>query len=530
MVTGVSMAANEAGEGLALCAVYDQGSTIPYSLTAQRYLPGFGWAPLGDLSGAVYPIYGPEVAADSHGNFFATYTMGRTSTWDYLTVVRYNDSAGWSGSLGLQYMEGYTVAGSVLLVSPDGNAIVVWEKQNTVNSHIQVLSRSYTPGSGWSSEMTVREYGAASVYYLTAGIGAGGSAAVAWAEYTGSAMVLKCARYTPGYQWTVIETLAPSSVSDIGAVEFVGGAPMVIWLQYGSPQPIMCRAFSGSAWGPAVQIASDEEPMNLELAANSGGSAMLVWGNRSWGAGVRFATYASGAWSAPAPAFAFAKADECLGHSGLHLAEGGRAVLAYNTIYAIGNADRGIFSRAYAPATGWSGAAQVSAPSAYNGETRFSISGNGFILAHWTTGITYERAAMAAWYVPYDLPGPNLMVTSPANGTASATPYILVSGTTDPGAMVYVNGLKAAVDASGGFAAQVPLAGGSNTLMVTAEGQFGNTASAQRTVSYTDPSIQGMQNDINDLKGQGTLSVALALMASVVAAVAVVMLFLRKRP
>jgi hypothetical protein len=49
-------------------------------------------------------------------------------------------------------------------------------------------------------------------------------------------------------------------------------------------------------------------------------------------------------------------------------------------------------------------------------------------------------------------------------------------------------------------------------------------------VTYTSQTMQQMQNDINNLKSQGSLYLALGLIALIVAAVAIVLLFLRKKP
>jgi hypothetical protein len=137
---------------------------------------------------------------------------------------------------------------------------------------------------------------------------------------------------------------------------------------------------------------------------------------------------------------------------------------------------------------------------------------------------------MAALYTPSHLPGPSLNVVSPANGTTCTTPTILVSGTTDPGSRVFVGGREAVVAADGGFAISVTLVAGSNELVISASGVVGNTTATTRSITYADQTVQQMQNDINSLKGQGTMYLALGLISLIVAVVAIVLLFMRKKP
>ena len=85
------------------------------------------------------------------------------------------------------------------------------------------------------------------------------------------------------------------------------------------------------------------------------------------------------------------------------------------------------------------------------------------------------------------------------------------------------------VDANGVFAISISLVSGSNVIEVRAEGIFGNSKVATRTVTYTDQTVQQLQNDVNNLKGQGTMYLALGLIALIVAVVAIVLLFMRRK-
>ena len=483
-----------------------------------------------DLSGAIYPIVHVSVAADSLGNFFVTYGFERTSTWEYLHVHKYNDSDGWSAFATLQGTNGFRVSDAHLMVSSSGNAMVVWEKQDVMLSNIQILSSSYTPASGWSSEMQVRAFTSASPFYLISDLGEDGTAAVAWVESTIAGMALKCSRYAPSFEWTTIETLAPSQVTDIAGLAYGGGSGLLLYAQSVSPTLLMSRAFHGGVWQEAVQVASDPEIVNLQLAVNDQGQAMAVWSNSSYRAGVRYTTYSYGSgWAVAQTAFVFHNNWEYMGSNGLYLAENGHAFLVYDLAANYGSDTNGYFSRGFMPAIGWSAPSQITGPSTYSTDLMVSMSGNGFALPYWVMDVAVKTIAMAAMYVPSHLPGPLLIVATPTNGTASTSATLIVSGLTDPGARVSVGGREAVVDANGVFAISISLVSGSNVIEVRAEGIFGNSKVATRTVTYTDQTVQQLQNDVNNLKGQGTMYLALGLIALIVAVVAIVLLFMRRK-
>jgi hypothetical protein len=527
-IVSTSIDVNDQGEALAVSVVRDTLVSTEYSMAVQYYLPSSGWVTLCDAGGAMFEIDWVNVAADGRGNFFVTNGYHRTPTQNDLFVRIFNYSGGWHSHCELQYAPGFTIADVNLVVSPNGNAMVVWEKQETSTSKIQILSRAYSPATGWSAEMVVRASSMVSPFYLTAGIGKDGSAAVAWGEFGGAAGI-KCSRYTPGYEWTTIETLASGNPNGIAGVKFTGTSLLVVYLVSGFPAQIWGRTFSGSTWQPAVQIATVPEPMNPNLAVNNVGQALLVWGNDSWNSGVYYATYSAGAWSGPALAFGLTRDSSYLGRNGIHLADNGHALLAYEQAYAFGDSD-GVVSRPFTPSVGFGDITRVTGNSVYSDPSSYGISGNGFMVMYWRMMVAEKMVEMAAVYTPAHLPGPSLTVSTPANGTTVTSATLLVTGHTDPGSKVFVSGKEAVVDSAGGFAITVTLTVGSNELTIWSTGPLGNTTATTRAVTYTSPTMVQMQNDINNLKSQGSLYLALGLIALIVAVVAIVLLFLRKKP
>ena len=85
--------------------------------------------------------------------------------------------------------------------------------------------------------------------------------------------------------------------------------------------------------------------------------------------------------------------------------------------------------------------------------------------------------------VVVDTMDPSLALASPQDGLLTSAADVSVSGATEPGATVTVNGASVTVDPSGAFSTNVALAEGLNGLSVAAEDVAGNTATIERTVT-----------------------------------------------
>lgn len=82
---------------------------------------------------------------------------------------------------------------------------------------------------------------------------------------------------------------------------------------------------------------------------------------------------------------------------------------------------------------------------------------------------------------------PFLMVKSPLENTVVNRSAVEISGETEKGAVITVNGSETAVAENGSFSKQFPLAKGVNKIMVEARDQAGNLTKVERTVTYEPP-------------------------------------------
>lgn len=86
--------------------------------------------------------------------------------------------------------------------------------------------------------------------------------------------------------------------------------------------------------------------------------------------------------------------------------------------------------------------------------------------------------------VSYTTEKPKLEITGPADTIKTSKDEITVSGNTDKGVSISVNGLPAVVDASGQFKLSLRLKEGENSIEVTAQNSAGNTETKTLKVTY----------------------------------------------
>jgi len=139
-----------------------------------------------------------------------------------------------------------------------------------------------------------------------------------------------------------------------------------------------------------------------------------------------------------------------------------------------------------------SGATEVGATVTVNGSPA-TVDGAG----HFTTVVTLAEGSNTIAVVATDPAGnwvqvtrtvtldtiaPTLTVTTPAGGTRSPSNVVHVAGTTEAGASVSVNGAAAGVGSSGGFAIDIALPDGSQTITTVAMDAAGNSRTDTRTI------------------------------------------------
>jgi flagellin-like hook-associated protein FlgL len=117
-----------------------------------------------------------------------------------------------------------------------------------------------------------------------------------------------------------------------------------------------------------------------------------------------------------------------------------------------------------------------------------SVVGEGqHLLEYQATDMAGNSETLQSVPVKVDTTPPVLTLTSPTEGTTFDVPTVLVSGTTEPGVLLTVNGFVVTVAADGTFSVLLALSEGSNTITATATDDAGNTATDSVTVTHANP-------------------------------------------
>lgn len=105
----------------------------------------------------------------------------------------------------------------------------------------------------------------------------------------------------------------------------------------------------------------------------------------------------------------------------------------------------------------------------------------GFLLLVGITG------AYLVWQARILQDPPPLVISSPSEGQSLSEPRVEIRGTTDPGAVVSVNGRNAVVDPSGAFYDDVYVPRGLTTFTIIARRRYGSSVTETRRVTFAAP-------------------------------------------
>lgn len=140
----------------------------------------------------------------------------------------------------------------------------------------------------------------------------------------------------------------------------------------------------------------------------------------------------------------------------------------------------------YTPGVGWGFAEAVGGEGderSWYSQVEVAPNGDAVLIFRQDSGT--EAYLWAREY--YQEERPDLAVASPLDGSVLDQPMVVVTGTTDPGVTLTVNGIVTTVEADGSFAATVALVDGVNPITVIATIEGGGVRGVTVAVEYIDP-------------------------------------------
>jgi flagellin-like hook-associated protein FlgL len=493
-------AMNERGD---IVVAWKQSNGSGSNLYSRLYLVGEGWSEAEVVEYTPTYVKMEDVAIDNAGNAFVVWTQfNETTTFEDMWSNRYVRGVGWTGPEPIE--DDGTVASNPIdvLMVDGGYAAVVWTSYVPPK---RVMISEYEVGIGWSEPSVLDDGDTADAYSPSLDADGEGNVIVVWCQSESPENSIWSKRYEPSSGWGDAEKVADYaySASPVIAVGD-GGNAMCVWRHYndtsGFDEVRSCAYEAGVGWDAPVLLtivayADDFDPV---VDVDRDGNALAAWWkySLSFDEGVYSRAYDVGVgWGDPV---VVAYSDPgALSYPEVEVAmtDEGEALLIFLH-------DDGVFQdvrgTVYNPTGGWAPSVQLNMDGLGDvGGIKLAIDGNGNGFALWAQVDSARSDVWAARYLAPDETPPSVVIESPEDGSTVDSSTISVTGLTEPGVYLTVNGIVAAVEDDGSFACNIAIAEGENTVTATATDQAGNSASVSITVTY-EVAENTLEDDLDD--------------------------------
>ena len=475
------------------------------TIWANRYVLGSGWGTpeqIGEDDGPPIEYSAPpRIAADSIGGITAVWTMGGD-----LWANAFRPWVGW-GTPKLRSTPGLANIADVFASS--GRAVVVWRDDTSNPSESTVWTAEFVPETGWGTP-SLLEAGSNHVHSLRLSVSNAGDAIAVWARVATSPgndpeYGIMASRFVPGMGWGTPIRLADGPVGSFGPNIAAGPAgPFVV--AWNNQTGAWATVFlSGLGWlEPTRSPASDGRRWDLGVAVDRYGTATLtgcLYSGRFECLDLAVKRFSpERGWEGATTLRSESIDPEGIRMRsiyGFHVAvtpSGGRIVVWIE----FSNLGGGIWpGRLWAS---WSGAgsewetpvpiSDASVDSETIGQSSVAVDESGAAVVVWSQHDGARYSIWASRFTPplvLDVIAPALTLTGPMDGMTTDMAVVTVSGVTEPGVRLVVNGILVAVGANGSFSFPLALFPGTNEITAMATDAAGNAAKVSVHVTYLSP-------------------------------------------
>jgi len=409
------------------------------SIHAIRFDPNTGWGlptTIATWSVGQGSLYAADLAVDGSGTAMVVWEDSNGAVW----ATRAALGRSWESPtlIGFGARPG-------LAVSPNGTAIAVWQGAGNYPSYHYptILAKRFSPGQGWSSPMLLDQVNETGDTYPgpVVAVNAAGVAFATWNRQSSS----------------------NTTRSDAWAARFVPGA----------------------GWGKATLVGRDSY-QRPEVIVDTSGNAIATWNRYDFDSGyhdLMADLYVTGlGWTTATPIALGVGFDFNSGSSAMASDSSGTALVVVSDHHGRINATR------WVPGLGWSGPSQIGSGTgefgiAYGPAIAANKRGIAFAAWTWYDNLSHTSSIWASRYVASDVaPSPlDLLISSPET-LLTDIPNVTVSGTTQAGATVQVDGTQVSVDSAGRFSYAIILPDGLHTFFVVAYDASGRVSTKTITV------------------------------------------------
>ena len=491
---------NENGD---VVAAWIQSNGSGPSVWAKLYLVGEGWSEAELVEDTNEEVRYPEVAIDSDGNAVVLWSqMNESVVVLDLWSNRFVRGVGWTGPEPVGEDGTASDYGHGAAMTDDGAIVAVWTHWSIPR---RVMVSEFEEGVGWSTPSVLDEADSVtSAYAASMDSDDEGNIIVVWCQSYSGDHSLWSKRCDASTGWGDAQQIAEhSSFSEPRVAVGSGGDAMCVWHHTENPltSPYEVRGIAYDAdtgWGDEtlVSVSGLADNQDPRVGVDAEGNALVIWWRQ--GAlgddGVYYKSYdatdgwGDEGWLIPCDLDETPYPDVAMSDTGtalmLFLLDDGSFDDVRAAVYEHGN--------------GWGPSEQLNSDTLGSvGDVSIAMDGDGNGLAVWAQTDGMKADIWGVRYASVDDTPPTISIESPEDGESFETSMIAVTGWTEPGVSLMVNGLVVGVEADGSFSCNIALTGGENDIVATATDPAGNWASTSVTVTYDSPE-DSLQDDLEE--------------------------------
>jgi hypothetical protein len=489
--------------------VWRQDDGTRYNNWANRYVVGSGWGTptlieTDNFGDAFYP----NVAMDNSGNAISVwyqYDGLRTN----ILANRYVVGTGWGTATLIETEDAGNAFHPKLAVDSEGNMIAVWYQYD--GTRFNAMANRYDVDSGWGTATLIETDDTGDAYRPEVAMDDSGNAMAVWYQHDGTRYNICANRYVTGTGWgtaTLIETDNSGGANLPQVAVDANGNAIAVWNQDdGTRYNVWANRYDvGTGWGTATLIENDNTgdayPPHVDV--DGSGNAISVWyqddgtnlnilANRyvvgtGWGSATLIETDNLGEARYPQVA----------------LDSSGNAIVVWRQEDSVRD---NIWANRYVVGTGWGTATLIETDNSGGADRpQVVMDGSGNALAVWKQWDGMQYSIRANHYVMPDTTPPVISLTNPIDGTTTDVPTITVSGTTEPGVHLVVNGIVVGVESDGSFEFLLALSEGENIITAETTDASDNSATDSVTVTFVNQApvleqeLQEIMEELNATK------------------------------
>ncbi|UCG68635.1 MAG: hypothetical protein JSV09_12630 [Thermoplasmata archaeon] len=505
-VTQHKIVMNSGGDAMAVWSHHD-GSV--FNVWANRYIAGYGW------EGAVlieynqtHDAYFPDIAINDNGDAIVVYRQddgARFNIW----ANHYTKGQGWGDPQLIEFNDAGHANDPHVAMNNEGDAMAVWVSPGSPDN---VSASNYTKGGGWSPEEIIESEDTYDASKTNVAMDENGNAVAIMRIYDGSRYNLYANNFTKGVGWDSADLIEDYDIDSVFFFDLAmddNGNAIVVWEEWDSGLSIYNVSWNrfeiGTGWGkPSLLEDYDGTSTDSDIAVNSFGNAIAIW--KQWEGGqnnlyARRYTMGSG-WGLPMR-IGYTESVS-VSHVDVTLSDNGDAIAVWSQNDGFRN---NIHSNRSTIESGWGTTTLVETNNVGGAMLPVMASdaeGNAIAIWQHLDGTYYSLWANR--YVAPDITPPPVDITNPTSGSVVDIPTITVSGTSEYGVHLVVNGVVVEVEQDGSFEFQLALSEGVNIILATATDSSENSATDSITVTYVKPAnileeeLQNTKDELNNTK------------------------------